>query len=47
LTVKKNYESYAQELKGKAKKNRNEGDDNDDKASNQQKSERHLLICLG
>ena len=31
LTVKKNYESYAQELKDKAKENRNEGDDNDDK----------------
>jgi len=29
LTVKKNYESYAQELKDKAKENRNEGDDND------------------
>ena len=27
LTVKKNYESYAQELKDKAKENRNEGDD--------------------
>ena len=26
LTVKKNYESYAQELKDKAKENRNEGD---------------------
>ena len=27
LTVKKNYESYAQELKDKAKENGNEGDD--------------------
>ena len=27
MTVKKNYESYAQELKDKAKENRNEGDD--------------------
>ena len=34
LTVKKNYESYAQELKDKAKENRNEGDDdNKDKQS--------------
>ena len=29
MTVKKNYESYAQELKYKAKENRNEGYDND------------------
>jgi transposase len=33
LTVKKNYESYAQELKDKAKENRNEGDDNKGKQS--------------
>jgi transposase len=33
LTVKKNYESYAQELKDKAKENRNEGDDDKGKQS--------------
>ena len=35
LTVKKNYESNAQELKDKAKENRNEGDDNNDNKGKQ------------
>ena len=37
MTVK-NYESYAQELKDKAKENRNEGDDNKDKQSAKKRS---------
>ena len=42
LTIKKNYESYAQELKDKAKENRN-----DDKGKQSAKREKHLLILLG
>jgi len=38
LTVKKNYESYAQELKDKAKENRNEGDDKDKQSAKKRKT---------
>ena len=44
LTVKKNYESYAQELKDKAKDNRNEGDDNDNKNKQSAKKRSGLFI---
>ena len=38
LTVKKNYESYAQELKDKAKENRNEGDDKGKQSAKKRKT---------
>jgi len=38
LTVKKNYESYAQELKDKAKENRNEGDDKGKQSAKKRKA---------
>ena len=46
LTVKKNYESYAQELKDKAKENRNEGDDNNDDNKGKQSAKKRSSLFV-